>query len=182
MTNQSFLNEIKDIYQDNQKLIKATLEDLAENELNKKASPESWSILECLEHLNIYARYYQSAIKTAIQKASKSDSNSAYSSGWFGKMSIDGIKPSNETKQKTLKKYNPTSSQLSISVVDEFWQNNAKWEEIIEMSFTIDINQRAVPVEFLKLIKMKIGDALCFAIQHEARHIQQISTIKKEIV
>ncbi|MGB0862634.1 MAG: DinB family protein [Saprospiraceae bacterium] len=182
MTNQSFLNEIKSIYQNNQTLIKTTLEGLTENDLNKKVNPESWSILECLEHLNIYARYYQPAITKALQKASKSNSNTTYSNGWFGKMSIDGIKPSNTKKQKTLKKYNPTTSQLSLSVVDEFWQNNAKWEEIIEMSFTIDINQRAVPVEFLKLIKMKIGDALCFAIQHEARHIQQISTIKKEIV
>lgn len=174
MTNQSFLDEVKAIYKNNESSIQSALEKASETDLNKKPNADSWSVLECLEHLNIYARYYQPAIKNAIQKAKKGDSLADYKSGWFGKMSIEGIQPSNTKPQKTLKKYNPTASQLTLSVVKEFQKNEAEWAEIIEMAYAININQRAVPVEFLKLIKMKIGDALCFAIQHEARHVQQI--------
>jgi uncharacterized damage-inducible protein DinB len=181
MNNQSFLDEIKAIYKNNQSSIESALKGLNEADLNKKSNPDSWSILECLEHLNIYARYYQPAIKNAIQNAiqnaKKGDALANYKSGWFGKMSIEGIRPSNTKPQKTLKKYNPAASQLTLSVVEEFENNEAKWAEIIEMAYAVNINQRAVPVEFLKLIKMKIGDALCFAIQHEARHTQQILRI-----
>ena len=36
--------------------------------LNQRPAPASWSILECLEHLNRYSRYYNPAITQALQR------------------------------------------------------------------------------------------------------------------
>ncbi|MBA4055707.1 MAG: DinB family protein, partial [Marivirga sp.] len=35
------------------------------------------------------------------------------------------------------------------------------------------LNKSHVPVEFMKLLKMNLGDALTFVIVHEQRHISQ---------
>ena len=39
-------------------------------ELNKRLSDESWSVLECLEHLNLYGSFYLPEIKNRIEKSS----------------------------------------------------------------------------------------------------------------
>ena len=57
--------ELSDI---TERLIRAAkgLRHLTPAQLNQKKSPESWSILECLEHLNLYGDFYLPAIEGAL--------------------------------------------------------------------------------------------------------------------
>jgi len=41
---------------------------LTEKELNYKEPIDNWSILECIEHLNIYGDFYNPEIKERIEK------------------------------------------------------------------------------------------------------------------
>ncbi len=173
MTSQAWIQELEEAHQKNQVLIANQLMNLSTETYNKKLDPESWSVLECLEHLNIYARYYQPTIKAAIQKANNTSPTTAYKSGWFGKISIDGVRPNNPKKNKTLKKYNTLQSKLDQGVLEEFLQHQKQWTAIIKAAKQVNLNKRLVPVEFLRVVKLKIGDGLAFALWHETRHIQQ---------
>ena len=169
---------IKDV-QDILKTIQSDLTNLPIETYNWKANAESWSILECFEHLNIYNRYYNLALKNAIQKARNSTSKQNYKSGWFGQMSINMMKPDNTKKQKTLAKFNPVNSALNTSVLDEFIQHQQDLLEMLEVAKSINISKNLVPVEFFKLIKMKIGDTFRFVIVHQQRHLQQALRCKE---
>jgi hypothetical protein len=153
--------------------INSNLIGLSNETYNWKAKPESWSILECFEHLNIYSRYYNAALKNAIQKANNSTPKDNYKSGWFGQMSINMMKPDNKKKQKTIAKFNPANSSLDSSLLDEFIKHQQDLLEMLEDAKSINISKRLVPVEFVKLIKMKIGDTFRFVIVHQQRHLQQ---------
>lgn len=173
-------NLINNLVEDTKTIIKTVEQDfLAINEstANWKENPERWSILECFEHLNIYNRYYNEALKTAIQKAKHSKSKPTFKLGWFGKMSIEMMKPTNTKKQKTLAKFNPTNSQLDKTVIDEFLQHQYSLLLLLEQAKRINISKNAVPVEFLRWLKMKIGDTFTFVIVHEQRHIQQAQRV-----
>ena len=129
MTASQLIKEsIKDV-QDILNMINSDLIGLSNETYNWKANSESWSILECIEHLNIYSSYYNLALKNAIQKATNTTPKDAYKSGWFGKMSINMMKPDNKKKQKAIAKFNPVNSSLNTSVLDNFIQNQEDFYE-----------------------------------------------------
>ncbi|MFK7981792.1 MAG: DinB family protein [Saprospiraceae bacterium] len=151
------------------------------NQLNQKENIDKWSILECLEHLNRYHAYYNAAIKKGLAAAKSTTTNKPYKNGWFGKMSIDMMSPDNAKKQKAIAKFNPVGSQLTKETMTKFLTYQQELLTLLEQAKGKNINQRKVPVEFFKLIKMKIGDALDFVITHERRHILQAQAVLKNL-
>ena len=51
--------------------------------LNHKPSPQSWSALECLEHLNRYGDFYIPEISKRLNAATKEQA-STFKSTWLG--------------------------------------------------------------------------------------------------
>ena len=63
-----------------------TWQNMPLNDFHKKANPESWSAAQCIEHLNMYGRYYIPALRKAIDLAENKgfQPNETYKSGWIG--------------------------------------------------------------------------------------------------
>ncbi len=181
MTNQTLItNLIKDV--ENIILtVDKEFNSLTINQLNQKENVNKWSILECLEHLNRYHAYYNDAIKQGLTKAKSSTADKSYKNGWFGKMSIDMMSPDNVKKQKTLAKFNPVGSQLTKETMTKFLAYQQELLTLLEKAKGKNINQRKVPVEFFKLMRMKIGDALAFVVTHEQRHILQAQAVLQKL-
>ncbi|GAA4379180.1 DinB family protein [Hymenobacter koreensis] len=157
-----------------QTVVETELKPLSSEVLNAKARPESWSVLECLEHLNRYSRYYNPAFAQALQPARQPVSEAAevrYS--WLGRKSLDIVRPGNGKASKTVKHMNPAGSRLSRGVLDEFLQHQQELLTLLANAQAADLNQKAVPVEFFKLLKLRTGEALEFVVLHEERHMQQ---------
>lgn len=173
MTNQDLINKLTTDVNNIISIVDNEFKPLSINILNKKEDVSKWSILECLEHLNHYHAYYNPAIATAAKKAKTSTGNNSYKHGWFGKMSIDMMSPDNQKKQKAIAKMNPSGSKLNMDTITRFLNYQQEVLSFLKTAKDININQRKVPVEFFKLMKMKIGDALAFVVTHERRHILQ---------
>ncbi|MFD2513184.1 DinB family protein [Pontibacter locisalis] len=149
--------------------------------LNFKPAPESWSILECLEHLNRYSRYYNPAIAKAIAKNSDGKFVQSISHSWLGKKSLDMVRPDNLKKNKTVKHMNPNNSQLGRATVEEFLKHQQELLNLLQSAKGADLNKKAVPVEFFKLLKLRIGETLEFVVVHETRHVQQALRVKQQL-
>lgn len=146
--------------------------------LNWKENPSSWSILECFQHLNLYARYYVPAIKNAIaaNQSTTADANFKYS--WMGKKSVDMMHVENTKKQKTVKHMNPNGSQLSKSVLTEFLQFQTQILDLLKAGASVNLNTKKIKIEFFKLLKLRIGETLVFVVEHERRHLKQALKVK----
>jgi len=146
--------------------------------LNHKPAPSSWSILECLEHLNRYSRYYNPLLAKAVAQpaAALSDKEVGYS--WMGRKSVDMMQPSNTKKHTTLKHMNPQGSRLGREVLSEFLAHQSQLLEVLQQAAAADLNRKAVPVEFFKLLKLRLGEALEFVVVHQQRHVQQAQRVK----
>jgi hypothetical protein len=153
--------------------------DLDEKVLNYKSSRESWSILECFEHLNRYNRFYNEKFEQAILASPQSKSEEATSS-WIGRKFIAMMHPDNKKKIKTVKNMNPMlglTSKLNRSTLHEFLKHQHALLLILDSAKRADLNGANIPVEFFRLIKMRLGDALQFVVVHEQRHLIQARNV-----
>lgn len=149
---------------------------LTDDNLNWKEGPSRWSILECCEHLNRYNNYYIPAIKSAIRSADGSH-DQVISSTWIGKKSISMMHPDNRKKQLTFKKMNPANSALNRDVLNTFLREQSELLTLLNEAEAINVNEKKVPVEFFRLLKMTIAEGLEFIVVHEQRHIDQAKRI-----
>jgi hypothetical protein len=88
--------------------------------------------------------------------------------------------PDNKKKIKTVKTMNPMiglQSKLGRSTIHEFLRHQRALLRILDSAKGADLNQSTIPVEFFKLIKMRLGDALQFVIVHEQRHLIQARNV-----
>ncbi len=154
---------------------------LSLQQLNYKPGADSWSILECLEHLNRYSRFYLPRLQEAISGAAptKTDQNIAYS--WLGKYSINFVKPGNGKKNKTLKHMNPNNSLLTSQVLEEFLRHQETVKALLVKAQQKDLNKKTIAIEFMRFIKMKTGEALEFLVLHQQRHIGQAQRVKAKL-
>lgn len=165
------LNELKEITKQN--LQHATgFQSLSNEQLNYKPSPQSWSMLQCLEHINYYAVFYHPHLKKNIL-ASTAEAET-FKSGFLGNYLVKMVIPSgNSKKMKTFKSMDPSSSVLSVDVLERFIESQEEMLDLIERAYKINLNKGKIPVTFAKLIKLKTGDTLRFMVYHNKRHIAQ---------
>lgn len=151
---------------------------LTEARLNWKENPSGWSILECIEHLNLYCNYYNYELRKSIDNSKKAGYPiDQPKSTWLGRKFIQMMHPDNIKKQKTLKRMNPANSALDKSVLKKFLQYQDELRNIVQDAQSINLNKSYVPVEFMKVLKMNLGDALTFVVVHEQRHIRQAKNV-----
>ena len=149
--------------------------------LNLQPSPTGWSILECLEHLNRYSRYYNAALTKALAQPTAADPAPEVAYSWLGRKSVEMMRPDNRKKSSTLKHMNPLGSHLGRTVLSEFDQHQARLLELLAQARQADLNRRAIPVEFFRLLKLRLGEALEFVVVHQQRHVQQAQRIQASL-
>ena len=91
-----------------------TFKQLTADELNYREDAESWSILECLEHLNRYGAFYLVEIEKKMLAAPEEKEATVFRTGWLGNYFVGLIKPKDGEikKMKTLKNMDPLHSEL----------------------------------------------------------------------
>jgi hypothetical protein len=147
--------------------------------LNYKPTSDNWSILECLEHLNRYSRYYNPALAKAIAANSDGNHVPSITYSWLGKKSLDMVRPQNTKKHKTVTHMNPNNSTLSRDTITEFLKHQTELVNLLASAKSTNLNKKAVPVEFFRLLKLRIGEALEFVVLHQERHLQQALRVKQ---
>jgi hypothetical protein len=125
-----------------------------------------------LEHLNRYSRYYNPRFAQALARSGTSvETEMRYS--WVGRRFINMISPDNIKKTNTFNYMNPGGSQLEREVITEFCAHQQRLLELLALASHADLNRKAVPVEFFRILKMRLGEAFELQVLHEQRHVQQ---------
>ncbi|MBF9223902.1 DinB family protein [Hymenobacter ruricola] len=159
--------------------VQTELEPLGLAQLNQQPAPNAWSVLECLEHLNRYSRYYNPQMARAVATPAGRPTAEVRHS-WLGRKFIAMMAPGNTQKAKTLQRMNPGGIRLDGgAVLSEFYTHQHRLLELLAQAGAADLNRKAVPVEFLKLLKMRVGEAFEFVIVHQQRHVQQALRAKE---
>ncbi len=150
---------------------------LSTEALNKKSDSNTWSVLECIAHLNIYGRFYLPEIEKAISNAPLHTSDK-FKSGFLGGYFVKLIKPKEQLNpMKTLEKFNPIGTKLNKDALVVFKVQQIKILELLSKVSQIDLMKAKTAVSISKVIKMRLGDTLQFVIYHNQRHLIQANKI-----
>ena len=160
---------------------------LSEEQLNWKERPERWSIAECFLHLNYVAAAYFPATLKAIAHAKSKHSTAIpnFQRGWLGRRIIGGvrIKLDNQIAKavETSSKYDPSqqnaSSINSQEMLKQFLAFQDSLLQMIQDSKSINLQKTRIPVAFLGLLRISLGDMLQILVYHTERHVVQAQRI-----
>ncbi len=158
-----------------------SLKEIATKDLQWRASEESWSVLECLEHLNRYGRFYIPEIKECIQTAAEAKPGHVFKTGLLGSYFAKSMLPKEKLNtMKTFSTMNPLNSTLEKNTIDEFIQQQKQLLDILQACRKVDLNKTKTAISISKLIKLKLGDTLRVVIYHNQRHLAQAHKVLRE--
>ena len=146
---------------------------------HKKPAPTAWSAAQCLEHLNIYGRYYLPALEKAIAKAEHNgyQSDDTFKSGWLGNYFYNLMLPNTEgvlkKKMKAPTNAVPTEKPDARAMIAEFIDQQERMLQLIERARKVNLSKVRVPISIMQWLKLKVGDTFLFMAAHHDRHILQ---------
>ncbi len=175
---------IKELKEDVQRL-QAAADHLKNTEKSKLVFVENdgkWSVVQCLEHLNEFGRFYLPAIEKAIT-VKTGEKNAWFNSGFLGDYFTKSMKPKNvfdiKNKMKTMKRFTFPNSLNVDTVMKEYIDQKIRLQHLLDTANDRDLNSIRIPITLTKMIKLKLGDIFRFLIAHEQRHmIQARNTLK----
>lgn len=152
-----------------------SLKELSDKDLNDKKDPGQWSILECLEHLNLYGDFYLPEIEKQLLEGSRANKDKLFKSGVIGNYFANLMKVNDGKikKMKSPKDKDPINSKLSVLVIERFLKQSEKLKHLLNEGRKVDLTKTKVPISLTKLIKLRLGDTFRFYVYHIERHILQ---------
>lgn len=149
--------------------------------LTWKQNRDSWNILECLAHLNLYGNFYLARIEAAI-RTSKTKKEDEFKSGFLGSYFSKSMLPKEKlNKMKTFKSKNPINVYLDKTTIDSFIDQQLKLIELLNQAQKVSLNKVKIRTTLSFLPKLRLGDTFQFIINHNIRHLKQIERIQAEM-
>lgn len=162
----------------------STLQNSNINMLSQQPQPGKWSVAQVLEHLNIYARYYITAIEQSLHH-SQSGSSVNFTPGWLGNYFTNLMKPSDDKiikrKLKSPAHAVPSAQPDAAAMLAEFINHQHHLLNLLQIARTASLDYNRIPISLTRLIKLKLGDTFRFFIAHEQRHFLQIENTLKQV-
>jgi hypothetical protein len=159
--------------------VKKSFGNLSAKQINFKSSAKSWSIGQCFEHLIITNNLYFPAIQKVIDGNHRNNifSKIPFTTGLVGALMRNSLKPEQVRKMKTFKMFEPSMSDVSISILNDFAENNRKLIEMMEACKGLEIHKIKIPEPLNVALNLRLDDAFEILIIHEKRHFNQASRV-----
>ena len=160
---------------------------LTSEQLHWQANDKSWSIAQCLEHLNAYYRYYIPVFKGKIANTRFNEPIDYFTSSPMGVAVYRSVKLGKLYNVKRLlksrKEYNPlvNSSLKSEKVIQDYLNFQEEFAEVLKESEKIDLRKTKCPLSLRPVVKLNLGDALTFMAYHNERHIFQAKRVLENL-
>jgi hypothetical protein len=156
---------------------------LRQEQLDWQPNEKSWSISQCLAHLNAYYRYYIPVFRGKISNSRFKDPQEYFSSSPLGIAVSSSVmlgKVKNvKRKLKSTKEYNPLINKtLSLdNVIQEYCNHVQEFKAVLKESAVINLRKTKCPLSLRPVVKLNMGDAFIFTAYHNERHIEQMKKI-----
>jgi len=139
-------------------------------------APGKWSVIQVIEHLNSYDRYYLLAIERSMQN--DKPATEYFKPGWLGSYFTELMKPTDDgrvvNKMQAPSGHRPPPHLDAFPVINSFIEQQHYFLELLEKARAKDIGSIRVPISLAKFIRLKLGDTFGFLVAHKRRHFIQI--------
>lgn len=154
---------------------------LSEQQLNWKPDAKQWSIAQCLEHLAITSRQFNSYFKQLIESARlKWPTKGAipYRPSLVGGWLIKQVVPETTRKVPAPKVFKPSDSSSIPDALALFLKQQEEFVRFVRESEGVDYNRARLRSPVTPLMRYSLADAFVVTIVHGYRHLAQANRVK----
>lgn len=159
---------------------------LTDDQLRWKPAPDRWSIVECLQHLNLAERFYIRNIQHKVDKLGLLQTNptdQTVESDWIGKAMLFAVDPQVKIKLPApgMIRPRPAAELVPADVIGQFLDLQTLLHSLLNKAVYLDWNQDKVITLFGNWLKIRLGDAFRMLVAHTERHMKQAMRVKAEM-
>ncbi|OIN61102.1 DinB family protein [Arsenicibacter rosenii] len=157
---------------------------LTHEQLSRKPAPDKWSMIECLQHLNLAERFYIRNIQHKVDQLGliqHQPADQPLESGWVGRALRWAVDPKTKMKLPAPSFIKPRQAQdLDVAdVMQQFVDLQQTLHTLIDKGVYLDWNTTKLATLFGNSIRIRLGDALLMLVAHTERHINQALRAKE---
>lgn len=149
---------------------------LPSSTLHQRPRHQSWSILECLAHLNKYSAYYLPEIRRRMATTKYRDNTETFTSSWLGNKFAAGMKPGEKMRKISApSNANPAkhAELVTETTLSDFIRSQEETLELLTLAARVDLTKTTTGTSLTNLLRLRLGDTLRVVIYHNWRHIEQ---------
>jgi hypothetical protein len=138
-------------------------------------APESWSVVQCIDHLNATAREYLPMLDEGIADAIRRGlyNPGPYAYNWIGRLMAWVVDPSTRIRARAPKAFQPPVGRPRHDVMAAFRAYQVQYIDRLRQANGLDLARARVPSPVARWIRMPLGSGFAMMIAHERRHLQQ---------
>ena len=177
----SQLGAYRQSYQSSHDLAIQVSGQLSDEQFNWKPSATSWSVGECIEHLNIVAEKYLPLFESA-SSADHPNGNGPFRYGLISRKFINSVSPDSR-RLPTADAMKPPAGTADRSALNKkqtleaFDSLTQRYLVVIDNCEGLDIAAIKIRSPFLKLLRLPLGAFLEALGQHAIRHVHQAKRV-----
>lgn len=185
-TNSDLVPELRGYYDEVLSINQAAedlLRGLSQAQLLWKPEPRSWSIAQCLDHLNAVSRVELPSVRRAIVegRTRKLFGHGPYRYGPIGRLLIKVVDENARIRFKAPKAYLPAEATPPADVIRDFFQLQQELLDCIRDANGLDLARTKASILNYKHIRLSLGHDFKMFIVHAQRHLLQAQRIKNAL-
>jgi hypothetical protein len=143
--------------------------------LARRPRQGSWSMIECIEHLNISADPYFPLWENALPQAGKRSApvNAPYRMDFWGRLLQWSLEPPPRFRFPTSKSFEPESLSKMGPVLQGFLDRQQRIFQILRRSSGLEIDKIKIASPFNHRLRYSIWSSFVVTAAHERRHLWQ---------
>jgi hypothetical protein len=149
---------------------------LSEAQLNWKPAPDKWSIAQCLDHLAVTSKKFDSYFVDALARGRKNwpvSSAPAYRPSWMGGWLIKQVTPETGRNLPAPKVFRPSESSTIQGALESFLKQQERFLAFVRETAGVDYNKTRLRSPVTPLMRYSLADAFVVTVVHGQRHLAQ---------
>jgi hypothetical protein len=158
---------------------RALIAELDEERFNWRPDEHSWSVAQCLDHLNVGNRLYIEPLRDALEVARRKGASRRGPielrglGGWF----VRAMEPPPRRRLPAPRKIVPALRRSRAEVGEEWSRLQVQVRDLLYEAAPWDLNRTRFVNPFLPLVRFTVGAGLSVIDAHERRHLWQARRI-----
>ena len=177
----SMLDQIEAIKRQGQ----AVIAGLSDDRLNWHPAKDSWSIGECLQHLNVGVTKTLPAFDRAIAEGRSKNqlAPGPFRYGWFSRMMVASMEPPPKFRMKAprLMRVSAGGTYRGVDVLPEFAAVRDQLAERVRRADGLDLARVKTISPVNRLLRMPLGAYFNFILAHDRRHLWQARNVRDRL-
>ena len=155
---------------------------LNEEQFNWQPAPGSWSVAECIEHLNATARHYLTNLDEGIADAIRRGlyGEGPFTYNWIGRIVVATMEPPAHFKIKAPRKFHPLPKRSRHDIMAAFRAYQVQYIDRLRQANGLDLARARVSSPAAKWLRMSLGSGFALMAAHERRHLWQARGVRSD--